>query len=145
MDYLLKSQSFLCLNLPKSPIFDCNESNSENVTFELCELKTALFDRETEEDRLTTVGIEFCESECFVVIVDEEYQKKDEKHITLPLKLVGKEITDFGNKKLSMSSFLSNNFFISSNILLLTHESVAGTVTGSLKTFRPEFTGSKRS
>ena len=133
------------MNLPKSPIFDCNESNSENVTFELYELETALFDGETEEDRLTRVGIEFCESECFVIIVDEEYQKKDEKDITLPLKLVGKEITDFGNKKLSMSSFLSNNFFISSNILLLTHESVAGTVTGSLKTFRPEFTGSKRS
>ena len=133
------------MNLPKSPIFDCNESNSENVTFELHELETALFDGETEEDRLTRVGIEFCESECFVIIVDKEYQKKDEKHITLPLKLVGKEITDFGNKKLSMSSFLSNNFFISSNILLLTRELAAGTVTGSLKTFGTEFTGSNRS
>ena len=76
--------------LTLSPVFDCNESNSENVTFELCELEAALLDGESEEDRLRGVGVEACEIECFVVIVNEEYEEKDEKHITFLLTLVGK-------------------------------------------------------
>ena len=32
-----------------------------------------------------------------MVIVDEVYMKKDEKHVTFLLTLVGKEITDLGN------------------------------------------------
>ena len=66
---------------------------------------------ETKEDKLRGVGTEFCESECFVVIVDKEYDEEDEKHITFLLKLVGKEIIDLGNAKLSMPFFLANNFF----------------------------------
>ena len=76
-------------------VFDFNESNSENVTFELCELEAALLDGETEEDRLRGVGTESCERECFVVIVDEEYVEEDEKHITFLSTLVGKEVTNF--------------------------------------------------
>ena len=104
---------FLIFELTLSPVFDFNESNSENVPFELCELEAALLDGETEEDRLRGVGTESCEHECFVVIVDEEYVEEDEKHITFLLTLVGKEITDFGNAKLSMPFFLVNKFFIS--------------------------------
>ena len=44
-------------------VFGCKESNSENVTFELCELETALLDGETEEYRLRGVATESCESE----------------------------------------------------------------------------------
>ena len=51
------------------------------------------------------LGTESCESECFVIIVDEEYQEEDENHITFLLTLVGKNITDLGNAKLSMSFF----------------------------------------
>ena len=36
------------------------------------------------------VDNESCESECFVVIEDEEYEEEDEKHITFLLTLVGK-------------------------------------------------------
>ena len=96
---------FLIIELILSPVLDFNESKSENVTFELCKLEVALLDGETEEDRLRGVGTESCERECFVVIVDEEYVEEDEKHITFLLTLVGKEITDFGNAKLSMPSF----------------------------------------
>ena len=112
-----------------SPVFDCNESNSENVTFELCELEAALLDGETEEDRQKGVGTESCKKECFVVIVDEEYVETDEKHIIFLLTLVGKEITDSGNAKLSMPSFLVNNCLTSSDILVLTHALTAETVT----------------
>ena len=45
------------------------------------------------------------------------------------LKLVGKEITDLGKEKLSMSFFSANNFFISSDILILKHALTAETVT----------------
>ena len=68
----IKVTEFLLFELTLSPDFDCNESNSENVDFGLCELETALLYGETEEDRLTGVGTECCEKECFVVIVDEE-------------------------------------------------------------------------
>ena len=88
---------FLIFELTLSPVFDFNESNSENVTFELCELEAALLDGETEEDRLRGVGTESCERECFVVIVDEEYVEEDEKHVTFLLTLVGKEITNFAS------------------------------------------------
>ena len=136
---------FLIFELTLSPVFDFNESNSENVTFELCELETALLDGEREEDRLRGVGTESCERECFVVIVDEEYVEEDEKHITFLLTLVGKEITDFGNAKLSMPFFLVNKFFISSDILVLTHALTAETVTGSPAMVETEFTESKSS
>ena len=129
--------------LTLSPVFDFYESNSKNVTFELCELEAALLDGETEEDRLRGVGTESCEYECFVVIVDEEYVEEDEKHITFLLTLVGKEITDFGNAKLSMPFFLVNKFFISSDILVLTHALTAETVTGSPVMVETEFTESK--
>ena len=66
-----------------------------------CELEAALLDGEA-EDRLRGVGTESCESECFVVIVDEEHEEEDEKHITFLLTLVGKETTDLGNANLSM-------------------------------------------
>ena len=99
---------FLIFELTLSPVFDFNESNSENVTFELCELEAASLEGETEEDRLRGAGTKSCKRECFVVIVDEEYVEEDEKHITFLLTLVGKEITDFGNGKLSMSFFLVN-------------------------------------
>ena len=134
---------FLILELTLSPVFDFNESNSENVTFELCELEAALLDGEKEEDRLRGVGTESCERECFVVIVDEEYVEEDEKHITFLLTLVGTEITAFGNAKLSMSFFLVNRFFISSDILVLTHALTTETVTGSLSMVETEFTESK--
>ena len=42
-----------------------------------------------------------------MVIVDEEYEQEDEKHIKFLLKLVGKEITVQGNPKLSMPFFLA--------------------------------------
>ena len=42
------------------PVFYCDESNSENVTFGLYELQTTLPDRETEEDRVRGVGTESC-------------------------------------------------------------------------------------
>ena len=141
----IKVIGFPIFELTLSPVFNCNESNSENVTFELCELEVALLDGETEEDRLRGVGTEPCESECFVVIVDEEYVEEDEKHITFLLTLVGKEITDFGNAKLSMPFFLVNKFFISSDILVLTHALTAETVTGSPAMVETEFTESKSS
>ena len=53
------------------------------------------------------VGTESCESECFIVIVDEEYEEEDEKHVTFLLTLVGKEITDSGNAKSSICLFFS--------------------------------------
>ena len=53
--------------------------------------------------------------------------------------LVGKEITDFGNAKLSMLFFLVNKFFISSDILVLTHALTAETVTGSPAMAETEF------
>ena len=64
---------------------------------------------------------ESCESECFVIIVDEEYEEEDEKHIIFLLTLVDKETTDLGNPKLSIPFVLANDFFISSEILVLTH------------------------
>ena len=88
---------FLIFELSLSPVFHFNESNSENVTFELCELEAALLNGETEEDQLRGVGCESCERECFVVIVDEEYVEEDEKHVTFLLTLVGKEITNFAS------------------------------------------------
>ena len=78
-----------------------------------------------------------------MVIVDEEYVEEDEKHITFLLTLVGKEITDFGSAKLSMPFFLVNKFFISSDILVLTHALTAETVTGSPAMVETEFTESK--
>ena len=45
---------------------------------------------ETKEDKLRRVGTESCESECFVVIVDKEYDEEDEK------------ITDLRNAKLGL-------------------------------------------
>ena len=125
----IKVTEFPRFELTLSPVFDCNESNSENVTFELCELEAALLDGETEEDRQKGDGTESCEKECFVVIVDEEYVEKDGKHIIFLLTLVGKKITDLGNAKLSMPSFLVNNCFTSSDILVLTHVLTAETVT----------------
>ena len=62
------------------PLFHCKESNSENVTFQICELQAALFDRETEEDRVR--GVMNLVIECFVVIVDEKYEEEYEKRIT---------------------------------------------------------------
>ena len=135
--------NFLIFELTLSTVFDFNKSNSENVSSELCELEAALLDGETEEDRLRGVGNESCEREYFVVIVDEEYAGEDEKHFTFLLTLVGKEITDFGNAKLSMPFFLVNKFFISSDILVLTHASTAETVTGSPAMVVTEFTESK--
>ena len=85
-----------------SPVFDWNELNSENVNFELCELGAALLDGETEEDMLRGADTESCESECFVIIVDEEYEEEDEKHIIFLLTLIDKETTDLGNPKLSI-------------------------------------------
>ena len=38
---------------------------------------------ETKEDKLRGVGTESCESECFVVIVDKEYDEEDEKNTNL--------------------------------------------------------------
>ena len=35
--------------LTLSPVFDFHDSNSENVTFELCELEAALLDGETKK------------------------------------------------------------------------------------------------
>ena len=78
-----------------------------------------------------------------MVIVDEDYVKEDEKHVTFLLTLVGKEITNFGNAKLSMPSFLANKFFISSDMLVLTHALTAETVTGSPAMVETEFTESK--
>ena len=78
-----------------------------------------------------------------MVIVGEEYVEEDEKHITFLSTLVGKEITDFGNAKLSMPFFLVNKFFISSDILVLTQALAAETVTGSLEMVETEFTESK--
>ena len=80
--------------LTLSPVFDWDESNSENATFELCELEAALLDGEAEEDRPRGAGTESCESECFMVIVVEEYEEEDRKHIKFLLTLARKEITD---------------------------------------------------
>ena len=46
----IKVTEFPKIELTLSPVFDCNESNSENVTFELFKLEAALLDGETEED-----------------------------------------------------------------------------------------------
>ena len=91
----------------------------------MCELEAALLDGEIEEDRLGGFG--------------------NEKHITFLLTLVGKEITDFGNAKLSMPFFLVNKFFISSDTLVLTHALTAERVTGSTAMVKTEFTESKPS
>ena len=69
--------------------------------------------------------------------------KEDEKHITFLLTVVGKEITDFGNAKLSMLFLLANNFFISSDMLVLTHALTAETEIGSPAVVETEFTESK--
>ena len=53
-------------------------------------------------------------------------------------------MTDLGNAKLSKPFFLANNFFISSDILVLTHALTAETVTGNPKMVETEFTESKR-
>ena len=102
---LIKVTEFPIFELTLSPVFDCNKSNSENFTFDLCELKAVLLDGKTKEDRLKGVGTESCESECFVVVVDEEYEEEDKKHITFLLTLVSKEMIDLGNAKLSMPIF----------------------------------------
>ena len=68
----MSSLTFAIFKLTLLPVFDWNESKSENFPFELCELEAALLDGETEEDRLRGVGNESCESEYFVVIVDKE-------------------------------------------------------------------------
>ena len=78
-----------------------------------------------------------------MVIVDEVYMKKDEKHITFLLTLVGKEITDLGNAKLSMPFFFVNDFFVSSAILVLTHTLTSEIVIGSRATVETEFIESK--
>ena len=78
-----------------------------------------------------------------MVIVDEEYVEEVEKHITFLLTLVGKEITDLGNAKLSMIFFLVNNFFILSDILVLTDALTAETVTGNPAMVETEFTEGK--
>ena len=78
-----------------------------------------------------------------MVIVDEEHVEEDEKHIKFLLTLVGKEITDLGNAKLSMSFLLLNSFFISSDILVLTHALTAEAVTGGPAMVETEFTESK--
>ena len=121
-------------------VFNCNELNSENVIFELCELEATLLDGNTAEVRLKGVGTESCEGECFVVIADKEYEEEDEEHITFLLTLLGKEITDL--EKLSMPFFLANKFFISSDIIVLTQALTAETVTGTA-TVKTEFTESK--
>ena len=102
---LIKVTKFPIFELTLSPVFDCNKSNSENSTFDLCELEAVLLDGKTKEDRLKGVGTESCESECFVVVVDEEYEEEDKKHITFLLTLVSKEMIDLGNAKLSMPFF----------------------------------------
>ena len=68
--------------------------------------------------------------------------EEDKKHITFLLTLVGKEITDLGNEKLSMPFFLVNNFFISSDILVLTDALTAETVAGSPAMVETVFTES---
>ena len=78
-----------------------------------------------------------------MVIVDEVYMKKDEKHITFLSTLVGKEITDLGNAKLSMPFFFVNDFFVSSAILVLTHTLTPQIVIGSRATVETEFIESK--
>ena len=40
----IKVTEFSMFEITLSPVFDCNESNSENVTFKLCELEAALLD-----------------------------------------------------------------------------------------------------
>ena len=107
---VIKVTEFPMFELTLSPVFDCNASNSENLTFELCELEAALHDGETEEDRLRGPGTESCEIECFVVIVDEEYEEQDEKNVIFRLTLVSKEIADLRNAKLSMPFFLVITF-----------------------------------
>ena len=59
----VRDTEFVVFQLTLSPVFDFNESNSENVTFELFELEAALLDGETEEDRLRRVCTESCERE----------------------------------------------------------------------------------
>ena len=78
-----------------------------------------------------------------MVIVDEVYMRKDEKHITFLLTLVGKEITDLGHAKLSMPFFFVNDFFVSSAILVLTHALTPEIVIGSRATVETEFIESK--
>ena len=78
-----------------------------------------------------------------MVIVNEEHVEKDEKPITFLLKLVGKEITELENAKLSMFFFLVNNFLISSDMLVLAHALTANTVTGGPAMVESEFTERK--
>ena len=99
------------MNLPYHQFLISMNQIQKMLLFELCEFEAALLDGETEEDRPRGVGTESCECECFVVIVDEEYVEEDEKHIKFLLTLVGKEITDFGNAKLSMPFFFSKQIF----------------------------------
>ena len=78
-----------------------------------------------------------------MVIVNEEHVEKDEKPITFLLSLVGKEITELENVKLSMFFFLVNNFLISSDMLVLAHALTANAVTGGPAMVESEFTERK--
>ena len=46
----IKVTEFSLFELTLLPFFDCNESNTENASFWLCELASTLIDGETEED-----------------------------------------------------------------------------------------------
>ena len=53
-------------------------------------LETVLLREEIEDDRLRGVSTESCESEGFLVIVDEEYEKEYEKDNAFLMKLIDK-------------------------------------------------------
>ena len=75
-------------------------------------LETVLLHEEIEDDRLRGVSTESCESEGFLVIVDEEYEKEYEKDNAFLMKLIDKEMADLGSAILSFFSFLANKYFL---------------------------------
>ena len=61
----IKVATFSTFELTLSPTSLCNESNSLNVSFDLCELETALLDGDTGEVSIKTVETEFSENDYF--------------------------------------------------------------------------------
>ena len=108
-------------------------------------LETVLLHEEIEDDRLRGVSTESCESEGFLVIVDEEYEKEYEKDNAFLMKLIDKEMADLGSAILSFLSFLANKYFLSSDMPVLKHALAEERVTGIPTTVATEFTESLQS
>ena len=135
----IKVTEFPMFELTLSPVFDCNESNSENVTFELFELEAALHDGKTKEHRLRGVGTESCERWMFCDNCRWTWGGRWKAYFISVI--ISRQRNNWFKKCNIKCVFLStNNFFISSDILVLTHALTAEAVTGSPAMVETEFT-----